>query len=151
MYYIMRTFNSMMKQFKKSLGNKSIAPLILVSLTIVILSMCYKNKNQMLFGAGSMFEGLTEGADGDEEDGFTEGTEHVAVEAGPEEKKEGLVEGDDYEKDTEGFRGLRRRRQGFRGLRRRRQGFREGSSCGAGRRDNEGYEAYMPDTIGAPI
>ena len=142
----------MMKQFKKSLGNKSIAPLILVSLTIVILSMCYKNKNQMLFGAGSMFEGLTEGAK-DEEDGFTEGTEHVAVEAGPEEK-EGLVEGDDYEKDTnqgsfEGFRGLRRRRQGFRGLRRRRQGFREGSSCGACRRDNEGYEAYMPDTIGA--
>ena len=144
MYYIMRTFNSMMKQFKKSLGNKSIAPLILVSLTIVILSMCYKNKNQMLFGAGSMFEGLTEGTEPEEEDSFIEGAEHPEVETGPEE---GLVEGDDYEKDTSqgGF-------EGFRGLRRRRQGFREGSSCGAGRRDNEGFEPYMPaGQIGALI
>ena len=120
----MRTFNSMMKEFKKSLGNKSMMPLLLVGFLIIMLSLCYKNKN--LFGAGSMFEGYREGQEEEEEQ------EDEVVEAqGPPASAVAtdVVSEEKDEPSSEGFRGFLRRRRS-------RQGFREGQD---GKEEEEGF------------
>lgn len=105
-------------KMKKLFGKNNVMPLVLVAFLIVMLSMCYRNKNRISAVGNSLFEGFKEGDDHLEGDGdgdtFKGGFQEGGCGDDPDDPTAGCFTG-----HRQGFRG--RRRQGFRG---RRQGFR---------------------------